>query len=86
MKLIKPLGEAEKAVIDLLEEALKEAKRGAFHTVAIVVCKQEGYATVMAGNAAADLYLAVGSLQRKIMDTVEGGNVKRPSILHAVPR
>ena len=44
----KPLSEAQQACVDLLEEALEEARAGAIYSVGIVVCMKTGYATVMA--------------------------------------
>ena len=79
--LIKPLDEAQQACVDLLKEALKEAETGAITSIGIVVCMTTGYATVMAGTQASDLHMGCGSLQRKILDAVETGNVRRPSKL-----
>lgn len=75
--LIKPLGEAEQNVVAMLEETLEQAKRGAFHSIGIVVCMKSGYSHAMCGSAAADLHLGAASLQRAILDEVESGNRKR---------
>ena len=66
-----PLSEAQLACVDLLSEALEEARAGNIHTVGIVVCMKTGYATVMAGTQAADLNLGCDSLKQKILDAVE---------------
>lgn len=65
------LDESQQACVDLLRQALAEAERGEIRTVGIVVCMESGYATVMAGSCAGDLYLGVASLARKILDAVE---------------
>ena len=74
-----PLNESQAACVDLLKEALAEALEGNITSCAIVVCMKAGYATVMAGSQAADLYMGAGSLQRKILGAVEDdGNVAPP--------
>lgn len=75
--LIKPLGEAEQNVVAMLEETLAQAKRGAFHSIGIVVCMKTGYSHAMTGTAAADLHMGCASLQRAILSEVEDGNRKR---------
>ncbi len=59
------------AVVDLLKEALAQALEGSITTVGIVACMKQGYATVLAGRQASDLFMGCASLQRKIIDTVE---------------
>lgn len=75
--LIKPLGEAEQNVVAMLEETLAQAKRGAFHSIGIVVCMKTGYSHAMTGTAAADLHMGCASLSRAILSEVEDGNRKR---------
>jgi hypothetical protein len=65
------LTDAQQACVDLLEEALGEAKRGMIHTVGIVACMKSGYGSVMAGSQAADLNLGCDSLKKKILAAVE---------------
>lgn len=86
-KLIKPLNEAQKACVELLEEALREARNGHIMSVGIAVCMETGYATVMAGSQAADLNMACDSLKRKILDAVEDtkSTVRRSPIVRARP-
>ena len=54
-QLIKPLDEAQLACVDLLAQALTEAKEGKIDSVAIIVCMEGGYASVMAGYNAGGL-------------------------------
>lgn len=81
------LTDSQQACVDLLTEALAEAKRGNITTVGIVVCMQSGYASVMAGHQAADLNLGCDDLKRKVLDAVTTGNVAKPipKILRARP-
>jgi len=68
---IKPkLTESQEACVEIFREALEQAEQGQINTCAIVVCLKGGFASVMAGNQAADLYMACGELQAKIMDRV----------------
>lgn len=86
MKLVTPLTEEQQAVITLLEEALREAKAGHINSIGIIACMPTGFASVMAGKQAGDLYLGAGDMQRKILDAVTGGNrAKAPSIVLARP-
>lgn len=71
------LTESQQACADLLEEALREAKAGHISSIGIVACMKTGYATVMAGSQASDLFMGAGSLQRKILDAVEMDGNKR---------
>jgi hypothetical protein len=83
-----PLTESQRACVDLLTEALAEAQKGHVSSVGIVVCMSTGFATVMAGHQAADLYLGCGDLMHKIHGAVTSGNVKKkvpPSIVLARP-
>jgi hypothetical protein len=72
------LTESQLACVDLLEEALREARAGNIHAVGIVVCMEGGFASVMAGTRAGDLALGAFDLQCKIREEVIGGNVARP--------
>ena len=65
------LTEDQKAVVEIARETLAQALEGQITSIAVVVCMKAGYATVMAGRQAADLFMGCGSLQRKIMDAVE---------------
>jgi len=69
--LKKPLTEDQKAVIEIAKETLAQALEGEISSIGIVACMKTGYATVMAGRQAADLFMGAGSLQRKILDAVE---------------
>jgi hypothetical protein len=68
--MIKPLSEANKHCIALLEEALEQAKEGKIDTIGIVACLTNGMATVMAGRRAADLNMGLDELKAKIMEAV----------------
>ena len=70
MKIIKPLNENQKACVELLDDALGEAKNGNVRAVAMVVCLEQGWATVFAGNPPGDLNLGLDDLKRKILDAV----------------
>lgn len=72
----KPLSEAQRACVDLLEEALGEARAGVIYSIGIIACMKTGYATVVAGPHAADLNLGCDSLKKKILAAVEEGNRK----------
>lgn len=65
------LSEDQKAVIEIAKETLAQALDGQISSIGIVACMKTGYATVMAGRQAADLFMGAGSLQRKILDAVE---------------
>lgn len=69
--LKKPLSEDQKAVIEIAKETLAQALEGEISSIGIVACMKTGYATVMAGRQASDLYMGAGSLQKKILDVVE---------------
>jgi len=69
-ELIKPLSDRERACVELLEDALSEAKRGQVKALAMVVCMNAGWATVFAGNPPGDLNLGLDDLKRKILDAV----------------
>lgn len=75
------LSESQQACVDLLRESLEQAEAGNIYTIGIIACMETGYASVMAGSRASDLNFGCDSLKRKILDAVEGGNVKRPSIV-----
>ena len=75
-----PLTEAQMACVDLLAEALEQARAGNINSVGIVVCMKGGYASVMAGTQAADLNLGCDSLKKKILNVVDGED-KRPKFM-----
>ena len=69
--LKKPLTEDQKAVVEVLKEALAQALEGEISSVAVIACMKTGYATEMAGRQASDLFMGAGSLQRRIINAVE---------------
>lgn len=74
--LIKPLTESQQACVDLLADALEQAKGGHISSVAIVVDMATGFGTGMAGANAARLNLGCDSLKRKLLSAVEDENPK----------
>lgn len=73
-----PLDESHQACADLLADALEEAIRGRIKSVAIVVCMDDGMATVMAGKDGAALNIGCDDLKKKIHGAMfEDGNVAR---------
>lgn len=72
-----PLTEDQKAVCELLKEALAQALEGKITSVAIVVCMKNGYAHVMAGRQAGDLNLGCDSLKNAILARVETAGMEK---------
>ncbi len=73
-----PLDEMRKACVELLADALEEATKGRIKSVAIVVCMDDGIATVMAGKDGAALNIGCDDLKNKIHAAMfEDGNVAR---------
>ena len=60
-------------VIEVLGEALQQAKEGNIDAVAIIACMKGGYAPVMAGKRAGDLMLGTVRLQRMIDEATQNG-------------
>ena len=59
------------AIVEICKETLAQAIEGQISSIAIIACMKSGYATVIAGRQASDLYMGAGSLQRKILYKVE---------------
>ena len=74
-----PLNEAQLACIDLLTEALEQARGGHISAVGIIACLKDGYAASMAGTQASALNLAADDLKAQILERVRRGD--KPSIL-----
>jgi hypothetical protein len=74
---LKQLGTDETACRDMLREALELAEEGKIKSVGVIVCFEDGLATVMAGKRAGDLFLGAACLQNKIREAVEGGNISK---------
>lgn len=73
-----PLNEMQQACADLLADALEEAMRGRIKSVAVVVCMDDGIATVMAGKDGAALNIGCDDLKKKIHAAMfEDGNMAR---------
>lgn len=78
------LDDMQQACVDLLSDALEEATKGRITSVAIVVCMDDGIATVMAGKNGGALNIGCDDLKMKIHAAMFGdGNVarKKSSIL-----
>lgn len=80
------LDESQQACVELLTDALDEALKGRITSVAIVVCMDDGIATVMAGKNGGALNIGCDDLKHKIHAAMfEDGNVaqgsKRANIL-----
>lgn len=74
----------QQACVDLLSDALEEAMNGRITSVALVVCMDEGIATVMAGVNGGALNIGCDDLKQKIhAEMFTDGNVakKKSSIL-----
>jgi hypothetical protein len=82
----KPLDEAQQNCVDILTDALEEAVKGRISSVALVVCMDEGIATVMGGKNGGALNIGCDDLKMKIHAAMfEDGNVakKKSSIVRA---
>lgn len=81
------INEDQQACIELLEEALEQARDGKIFALAMVVCMEGGFADVIAGRRAGDLYMGCGDLQSKILEAVKNqkaiaqAKAKKSSIL-----
>jgi hypothetical protein len=79
MPIITPtptLNEDQEAVVELLKQALEQAKEGNIDAVGVICCMKDGFASVMAGRRAGDLYMAAGEMQDRILKEVTSGNVR----------
>lgn len=66
------------ACVDLLTDALEEALKGRISSLALVVCMDDGIATVMAGGNGGALNIGCDDLKRKIHAAMfEDGNVAK---------
>ena len=80
----KSLDPQNQACVDVLTDALEEAVKGRISSVALVVCMDDGIATVMAGKNGLALNIGCDDLKKKIHAAMfEDGNVagKRAKIL-----
>jgi hypothetical protein len=72
------LGDMQQACVDLLSDALEEAIKGRISSCAIVVCMDDGIATVMAGKNGGALNIGCDDLKQKIHAAMfTDGNVAR---------
>ena len=74
------LDEMQQGCVDILSDALDEALKGRITSVAIVVCMDDGIATVMAGKNGGALNIGCDDLKMKIHAAMFGdGNVAAKS-------
>ena len=59
------------AVIEVVKETLAQALEGNISSIGIIACMPKGYATIISGRQASDLYMGCASLQNKILNKVE---------------
>lgn len=74
------LDEMQQSCVDLLSDALEQALSGRISSVAIVVCMDDGIATVMAGRNGGALNIGCDDLKHKIHASmfVDGNLVRKP--------
>ena len=81
------LDESHQACVELLADALEEATKGRIKSCAIVVCMDDGIATVMAGKDGAALNIGLDDLKHKIHSAMfTDGNVARKKSAIINPR
>lgn len=72
------LNKNQQDCVDVLTDALDEALKGRITAVALVVCMDDGVATVMAGTNGGALNIGCDDLKHKIHGAMfEDGNVAR---------
>lgn len=82
-----PLNADQKGCVDVLTDALEEAIKGRISSVALVVCMDEGIATVMQGKNGGALNIGCDDLKMKIHAAMfEDGNVARKPRKHVLLR
>ena len=72
----KKLSEDQLQIVEILKETLAQTLEGNITSIGIVACMKTGYATLMGGRQASDLYMGAASLQKKILDTVEVSSLR----------
>lgn len=79
------LDKYQRDCVEVLADALEEANRGRISSVAVVVCMDDGIATVMAGKNGGALNIGCDDLKKKIHAAMfEDGNTgarKRAAVL-----
>lgn len=79
-----PLSDAQQDCVDKLKEALEQAETGRVSTVGIIVCFDDGPATVIGGSNAAALNLGIDLLKDELFARVRGDrDVKTSRIVRA---
>lgn len=74
---VKPrLTQDQLQIAEILKETLAQVLEGNISSIGIVACMKTGYATLMGGRQASDLYMGAASLQQKILDAVEDAGAK----------
>jgi len=69
----------QQQVIDTLHEALVAAQSGLITSVAILSANSGGFNIAMAGPQVADLYLAAGCMQAKVVEVFQSPEPKTKS-------
>lgn len=64
-----PLTEHQQACVDLLEEILDAAKAGTIHTVGVIACMKNGFASAFAGPSASELNMGIDDLKWRVLST-----------------
>ena len=83
MSIILPkstLGEHEKDCVEILSDALEEATKGRINSVALVVCMDDGIATVMGGKNGGALNIGCDDLKKKIHAAMFEAKPRKPVI------
>ena len=73
----KALSSDQIQIVDILKEVLSQALEGGISTIGIIVCLDDGFATVMGGTAAGALNLGCDDMKRKILEAVTAGGAKK---------
>jgi hypothetical protein len=71
------LTDAQIQIVDILKETLAQALEGKINTIGIIVCFDNGFASVMGGTMAGALNLGCDDLKAKILGAVVGAGEKR---------
>lgn len=76
------LDEMKQSCVDLLSDALEQALAGRISSVAMVVCMDEGIATVMAGRNGGALNIGCDDLKHKIHASMftDGNLARKPKV------
>lgn len=65
------------AVVRLLEDTLRQARGGAFHSIAIVACGRAGFGHAFAGPDLGSINFGLDGAKRALLDSVTQANTSR---------